>query len=300
MSKTTDHTVHVPARAKLNLFLHVGPRQEDDYHPLQSLVAFTDLGDDLHLVPSKDLTLTIEGPFAPDLSAENAHNNLVMKAAFALADWTKDHGISVSGAHLTLHKKLPVASGIGGGSADAAAALRGLCELWQLDPPAEELMKLALSLGADVPVCLHGCPTLMSGIGEQLTDLHGLPDIHVVLVNHGQAMSTAKVFHEFDKRGSRPVLETQVTGSLGGFEGLLGFLNNTRNDLQAPAIALLPEIARVLDSLKNAGAPFARMSGSGATCFALFSNKDDAQACAEKLRKDHPQWWIETTFLCRH
>ena len=127
-----------------------------------------------------------------------------------------------------------------------------------------------------------------------------LSDMHVVLVNPLRAVSTAEVFHEFDKSGSRPVLDVHVTGSLGRFDDVLDVLKDTRSDLEAPAIALVAEIARVLESLKVAGAPFARMSGSGATCFALFPNKADAQVCAENVRRDHPQWWIETTFLCRH
>jgi len=268
------------APAKINLHLHVIGRRADGYHLLDSLVVFAGIGDRLTVSPSDHLSLSVTGPFAAGLAAEA--DNLVLRAATALA---AKAGARATGA-LVLEKNLPVASGIGGGSADAAAALRLLCRFWGLDPslPAQ----LAASLGADVPVCVTGVSALMSGIGEILAPAPALPDVGIVLVNPGVAVSTPAVFRArtggFSDTARFPDQGWRDAGSLAGT------LLATRNDLEPPARLLVPAIGDVLDTLAAIpGCLLARMSGSGATCFALFATADQAAAAARPLRR--PGWW---------
>lgn len=269
------------APAKINLHLHVVGRRPDGYHLLDSFVVFARVGDRLTVTPADELSLTIIGPFAPSLQAEP--DNLVLRAARALA---VSAGIRPTG-HLVLEKNLPVASGIGGGSADAAAALRLLARVWQLDPSAPG--RLAPSLGADVPVCVTGQPALMSGIGEVLAPAPVLPKTGIVLLNPGVAVSTPAVFRsrsaafsgcaEFPKSGWDAA------------EALAATLRTTRNDLEHPAIQLVPIIAEARDILAaTPGCLLARMSGSGATCFGLFPTPDFARAASHTIARDG--WWV--------
>jgi 4-diphosphocytidyl-2-C-methyl-D-erythritol kinase len=269
------------APAKINLHLHVVGRREDGYHLLDSLVVFAGIGDRLTVSPSEELTLSVTGPFGADLEMEA--DNLVLRAARVLA---AQAGILATG-RLTLEKNLPVASGIGGGSADAAATLRLLCRFWGLDPsmPAQ----LAGGLGADVPVCLAGQPALMSGTGETLSPVPTIPDIGIVLINPGVAVSTPAVFRArhgpFSEPGRLPHDGWRDAASL------VATLRSTRNDLEPPARLLASTIGDALDTVAVApGCLMARMSGSGATCFGVFSTPATAHAAARTIIRD--RWWV--------
>ena len=270
------------APAKLNLYLHVLGRRDDGYHRLDSLVAFAGIGDVLHAAESDALSLQVGGPFAAGLS--NEPNNLVLRAATALADAA---GI-VASVHLTLEKHLPVASGIGGGSADAAAALRLLCRFWSCTPDPTVLASIALSLGADVPACLALRTTRMSGIGERLEQAPALPDCGVVLVNPLVPLATADVFQA---RSGPFSPAAKLPDGWADAAAMAADLARLTNDLEPPARRLAPAIDRVLTAL--AGSPeclLARMSGSGATCFGLFPDSLAAEAAAAALQA--PGWWV--------
>ncbi len=272
-----------PAPAKINLYLHVVGKRADGYHLLDSLVAFADIGDRLMVEPAFDLTLALSGPFAGDLAAET--DNLVLRAARALA---ASAGVPATGT-LLLEKNLPVASGIGGGSADAAAALRLLCRYWGISPGHAALPGIAQSLGADVPVCLSSEPSVMSGIGERLAPAPRLPDAGLVLINPGVPVATASVF----RARTGPLSESAPLPAMGwpNAESLVAALAGTSNDLEAPAVSLAPRIGTVLDALRSVpDCLMARMSGSGATCFGLFASRDDAVRAADRLTR--PGWWV--------
>lgn len=271
------------APAKINLFLHVGARRDDGFHPLQSLAVFTDMGDELALVPASELSLTINGPFAQGLNGEG--DNLVLRAARAL---------SSKGAALTLTKNLPVASGIGGGSSDAAAALRGLRRLWNADVPDAALHEIAATLGSDIPVCLDASGAFMEGRGEILRPVGAMPYIALLLVNPNVAVPTKDVFAALQTR-SGTELELPQEG-FSDTADLLRFLETTRNDLEAPARKLQPVIGEMLSAIAALpGALFTRMSGSGATCFGIFADDDCCRRAAQILRGISPDWWIAPT-----
>jgi 4-diphosphocytidyl-2-C-methyl-D-erythritol kinase len=268
------------APAKINLHLHVVGRRGDGYHLLDSLVVFAGVGDWLEVSPAPDLSLTVTGPFAAGLAAEA--DNLVLRAAHGLAELA---GVRATGA-LVLEKNLPVASGIGGGSADAAAALRLLCRFWDVAPA---LDGLAQRLGADVPVCLAGRPAMMSGVGEVLAPAPGLPAAGLVLVNPGIAVATPAVFRA--RSGGFSTSARFPEGGWDGTEGLVRALSRTRNDLEAPASSLAPPIGDALAALAaRPGCLLARMSGSGATCFGLFATAQAARDAAERIHRDG--WWV--------
>jgi 4-diphosphocytidyl-2-C-methyl-D-erythritol kinase len=268
------------APAKINLHLHVVGRRADGYHLLDSLVVFAGVGDRLSVSPSDRLSLALTGTFAAGLAAEA--DNLVLRAARALA---AQAGIEPSGA-LVLEKNLPVASGIGGGSADAAAALRLLARFWGLDPAG--LGALAGGLGADVPVCVAGVPAVMSGIGEILAPAPSLPPIGIVLVNPGVAVATPSVFRA--RSGGFSAAARFPAGGWADADSLVAALRLTGNDLEPPARSLAPVIGEVLDALAAApGCMLARMSGSGATCFGLFPDSATAEAAAATLGRTG--WW---------
>ena len=270
------------APAKVNLALHVLGRRADGYHLLDSLVVFAEVGDTLRAGAADGLSLAVAGAFAPALAADG--ENLVLRAARALA---AAGGIAPR-ARLALRKQLPVASGIGGGSADAAAALRLLSRLWRLDLPAAELSALALTLGADVPVCLAGRPARMTGVGEVLDAAPRLPACGIVLVNPGVAVATPSVFRVRTGDFSPPLDLPQRWPDAAA---LAATLSACRNDLQAPAISLAQAIADVLAALRaTENNLLARMSGSGATCFALFATAADAEAAAVAVAR--PGWWV--------
>lgn len=261
------------APAKINLWLRVTGRRADRYHLLDSLVVFAAIGDTISAEPATALTLAVDGPFAPALAGEA--DNLVLRAARALAPGR--------GAALRLTKRLPVASGIGGGSADAAAALRALAALWGID--AAGAAAVAPLLGADVPVCLAGTACRMRGVGEVLEPIPRLPPLGLALANPGVALETQNVFAARTAAFSAPFAPHAWADA----EALAADIRAAGNDLQAPAIALCPPIAEVLAALAGLpGALAASMSGSGATCFALFASAAEAAAAAERLPAN---WW---------
>lgn len=272
------------AAAKLNLFLHITGRRADGYHLLQSLVVFTDIGDRIRAVRADAMQLDITGPFgqSPALTGEN----LVMKAARLLQETTGCH----LQAHLALEKNLPVGAGIGGGSADAAAALRLLSEVWELNLPDVILHTLALRLGSDVPACLHNRPLVMSGTGEQLEPVTLEEPLHLVLANPGKSLLTAPVFQRFRGPMRQPIrIQAQLS-----FPALLELLQANGNDLEIPATELMPEIGQVLQRLSaQPGCLLARMSGSGATCFGLFAHPQEAAQAEAALAHQHPDWWVK-------
>lgn len=277
------------APAKINLYLHVTGKRDDGYHLLDSLMAFVDFGDIIEVSPAGSLSLVISGPFAAGLEA--GPDNLVLKAASGLQ---KLAGVTY-GASITLQKNLPVASGIGGGSADAAATLKALCKLWQISPNSNKLLELALELGADVPVCLSSTAVFVSGIGETLIPAETLPQVPMVLVNPGVAVSTPTVFKA---RLGAFSSANPFTNNKASFELLAELLAERNNDLMAPAISLAPEIGDALSLISSCQSNLlSRMSGTGATCFGLFSDQASAGAAAEKLQKLIPLWWVQETKL---
>ena len=287
MTRRTD-AISVFAPAKINLFLHVGEKRADDFHALESLVVFADVGDVLEFLPAETLKLTVAGRFADDLRGEG--DNLVLRAARVLAGDAR----CAAGADIKLTKNLPIASGIGGGSADAAAALRGLAKLWQLDVAPGELTALAATLGSDVPVCLESKPAWMEGRGERIAPAGPLPTMAMVLVNPGVALVTADVFRTLATRRGTGTVDHAARMKRPG--DLIAFLKTTGNDLQAPALVLAPAIVEVLHELaRMPGVELARMSGSGATCFALFEDASSAEMAAIALSHSHPQWWVKAT-----
>jgi 4-diphosphocytidyl-2-C-methyl-D-erythritol kinase len=273
------------APAKLNLYLHVVGRRADGYHLLDSLVAFADIGDTVTAAAADALSLTARGPFAGDLGGD-PRRNLVWRAAERLA---RELGRQ-PGAAIDLEKNLPVASGIGGGSSDAATALLALCELWGARPAPEKLAALAAELGADVPVCLVRRPSWMGGIGEQVEPALRLPPTALVLVNPGMPLSTKEVFQAIEPPYSQPA---RFSASPGTAAELAALLAARRNDLTAAAQARLPAIGSVLKNLAACdGVLLARLSGSGATCFGLCATDNVARAAASRLRAIDPDWWV--------
>ena len=276
------------APAKVNLYLHVTGRRGDGYHSLDSLVVFADVGDHLRITAARSLSLAIEGPSGPELKADD--DNSVLRAAHGLAALLS----RPAHAAITLEKHLPVAAGIGGGSADAAAALRGLSALWGT-APAGALAELGLGLGADVPVCLAGRPTQMAGIGEQLRPAVALPPAWLVLVNPRRALSTPAVFKARSGPFSEPAPLTQAPRDV---RQLADWLAEHRNDLAAAAATLEPAIAPMLAALAaTSGCLLARMSGSGATCFGLYAESDAAAQAAASLAAQQPGWWVRPAAL---
>ena len=284
------------APAKVNLTLRVFGRRADGYHDIESLAAFADVGDRLALTPGDALTLTVVGPSAAQTGAEA--DNLVTKAARALA--ARIPGLC-AGA-FRLQKNLPVAAGLGGGSADAAAALRLLAKANKLAPDDPRLRDAARATGADVPVCLDPRARLMRGIGEILSAPLPLPRLHALLVNPGVAVPTKLVFSGW-RPSANPIRALDSTADFAvpkmqNEDQFLDWLASEANDLEVSAIALEPAVAEVLASLRAAtGCRLARMSGSGATCFALFASAAETATAGQTLRTQFLDWWISETVL---
>jgi 4-diphosphocytidyl-2-C-methyl-D-erythritol kinase len=277
------------APAKLNLYLHVTGRRDDGYHLLDSLVAFADIGDRVRAEAAERLSLAVTGPFAAALANDDP-SNLVWRAAEALAQRLGRK----PAAALTLEKNLPVASGIGGGSSDAAAALRALVQLWQARLDETTLLGIAASLGADVPVCLAARASWFAGIGDEVEPAPDLPPLGIVLANPGIALPTARVFAARRGPFSAPARFAKPADAA----ALVARLAERRNDLTEAAIAQVPVIATVLQQLAAAeNVLLARMSGSGATCFALFATTAAAAAAADTIRRGEPGWWVAAGHL---
>ncbi len=290
----TDLTEHAPA--KLNLSLHVGPVKANGRHALTSLVTFTDktVSDVLDARPATNFSLAVEGPFGK--GAGPAKTNLVLQAARALNEALDGNAPPLS---FRLTKRLPCAAGIGGGSADAAAALRLIVRAHGGDRVMDMAREVAPGLGGDVLACLIGIPGLMSGEGEAFEPMLNIPLLPAVLVNPGVACPTGDVFAGFDAGGGKMLDHPMPKAGRArdaDFKAYLGA--DTINALEAPATSLVPEISDVLAALTSTpNARLTRMSGSGATCFALFDTLHEAEMAAKDLQADHPDWWTVSTML---
>jgi 4-diphosphocytidyl-2-C-methyl-D-erythritol kinase len=275
------------APAKINLALHITRRREDGYHDLESLIVFADIGDDLDAEVAREDSLSISGPFAIGLGA--GPSNLVLKAVAAFRQRWPD--LSPPGVKLHLVKNLPVASGIGGGSADAAAALRIMAELASGPVAVSDLVDLAAGIGADVPACLLSRPLVARGVGEILSPLHEFPPLFVTLVNPKVPVATVDVFRRLRAHDNYPLPALPEPLTRPAQLGL--WLGETRNDLQPPAVKLVPEIGIIVDEMAEApGCMLSRMSGSGATVFGLFGSEGQAHEAASQMRKLHPDYWV--------
>lgn len=280
------------AAAKINLFLHVGAADGDGYHPLCSWMTFADVGDRLTYEASDRRELVVEGPFAGELVGTAAGDNLVMRAAARLL------GDGGPGFRLTLHKTLPVASGLGGGSSDAGAALRLLRQVLAPSVDDAALEAMAASLGADGAACLWGRPVLAQGRGERLSPAPPAPVLDAVLVNPGVACPTGAVYRAYDGGPGAAADRPALPGRFEDTRTLAEALARCRNDLEAPAAGLQPQIARTLALLR--GRPeilLARLSGSGATCFALCADAKAAERLAGEVAAAEPGWWVRACRL---
>jgi 4-diphosphocytidyl-2-C-methyl-D-erythritol kinase len=276
------------AHAKINLALHVTGRRPDGYHLIDSLAVFTRFGDRVEIALADSDDFTVSGRYAPAVPLDAG--NLVLKARDALRrEAGPERTPSVA---IKLEKNLPVASGVGGGSSDAAAVLRGLAQTWGLEMGGAELARIGLSLGADVPMCLAAKPLVARGIGEELSIVPDFSALGLVLVNPGTPVSTADVFAALSHRDNEPLppLPRRID-----FHSLRNWLEVTRNDLEPAALALQPAIGRALSWLDKAGSGFSRMSGSGATCFGLFETGNVAKRAAAEIRSRQPDWFVAAT-----
>jgi 4-diphosphocytidyl-2-C-methyl-D-erythritol kinase len=275
------------AHAKINLALHIIGRRADGYHELESVVAFADVADVLTISPAALVSLDITGPFGSGLPRDE--RNSVIAAWRQLDIFSRQKGVAIAPVKFHLEKNLPVAAGIGGGSADAAAALRGLIRLFGISVSAQDMKEIALELGADVPICLGQKASRMRGIGEIIEPIAVSLPRAVLLVNPRVPLPTLRVFE---------ALNLQCGQSFGTAIGDLTEIRSWRNDLTAPAIRIVPEIASVLESLESQeDITCSRMSGSGATCFGLVENLGQAEHAATNIKNQHPDWWVVATNL---
>ncbi|PYD47307.1 4-(cytidine 5'-diphospho)-2-C-methyl-D-erythritol kinase [Novacetimonas pomaceti] len=286
------------AHAKINLYLHVTGRRADGYHLLDSVAVFAGAADVLEVeIAARQgaaMDLRIDGMFGAGLVGDDA-TNLVVRAASALRAWVGADATALPSLDAVLHKELPVASGIGGGSADAAAALRTVMKAWNLDVPRVELVDIATGLGADVPVCLDQVPARMSGIGEILRPAPVMPQCGMMLVNCGMSVSTPAIFRA-RKGGFSPAPDLPARWDT--LSDMVGTLSGLNNDLEEAACEVCPTIREVLSALRAApGCRFARMSGSGATCFALFDTPEAADLAQDAVAR--PGWWVWSGDLYR-
>ncbi len=279
------------APAKVNLFLHVGPIDADGYHPLASLVAFADVGDRITVAPADHLSLTVSGPFAGGLAGEG--DNLVLRAVRALA---RAAGAPEPGLAFTLDKRLPIAAGLGGGSSDAGAALKLARDALALPFDDMALAEVAATVGADGPMCLHARAAWAEGRGDVLSFEPSLPPLPAVLINPGVPSPTGAVYRAYD--AGPPAAADRPPPPSWDLDAVLVWLAARRNDLQAPAVALQPAIGAALEAAAGLpGVRLARMSGSGATVFALFETAAAADTAARLLSGHRPGWWVKSTIL---
>jgi len=285
-----ENALQETARAKINLTLRVRGRRPDGYHEIESLVAFAAFGDTLTLEPARETSLALEGPFAGSLDADN----LVLRAA---REWEKARG-GISCGAFRLTKRIPVAAGLGGGSADAGAALRLLDRAFPGRVEEQRIAEMAKALGADVPVCLASRPAIMTGSGERLAFVSSLPELGVLFVNPGVGVSTSKVFAELDAARIDEETGDISPPDLASLDGLLAYMVSAGNDLEAPALRIAPEIGAVKQAIAaTPGCVAAAMSGSGATCFGLYASEGEARNSAGLIAKDHPAWWVQACVL---
>ena len=290
--------LNVFAPAKINLYLHVTGRRDDGYHMLDSLVGFADIGDQITITESDELSLSMNGPFARAFTAQEKDTsrdsqNLIIRAVWALCDQVK----ITPNFHITLTKNLPLGGGIGGGSSNAAAVIWALMKWWNIKPAPAYLPDILLKLGADVPVCYNCTSTRMEGIGEILSDPPtGIPELPILLVNPGRPSNTENIFKNFDPSQFKERIE--LPDHFNGVDDFITFLETTENSLKDPALAATPDIANALAAIsEQENTLFSRMSGSGSTCFGVFGNLEDAQNAAENIMRKYPKWWVRAGTL---
>lgn len=294
MAHAQEKAIEVFAPAKINLYLHVTGKRLNGYHEIDSLVGFADIGDVIRISkPEKqEFSFNIEGKFSKNL-ASDPQNNLVTRAAYLLAS-AAGKPLSCS---ITLVKNLPVASGIGGGSSDAAATIFGLQKFWRLDKNAPYIAPILENLGADVPVCMACTPSIMRGIGEELTPAPPMPETPIVLVNPLKPCPTPKVFGHYHAPFKQNIA---LPVKLPRYNDFISFLQKQGNDLTTAAQQTIPEIGNILATLTlQNGCSIARLSGSGATCFGLFQNETDAKNAAKNIATENPDWWVKCGWLNR-
>lgn len=293
MNTTLSAGASMLAPAKINLALHVTGRRSDGYHLLDMLVSFADYGDLIHVERSEHDDFTVSGHFSDGIPLDSG--NLVLKARDALR---QTFGAQLPPVRIHLEKNLPIASGIGGGSSDAAATLLALNTLWQLNLDFQTLATLGLILGADLPMCLHGTaygtPLIARGIGEDLTPAPFVPSLPMLLINDGTAIGTPDVFRALVERNNAPLpCCTQTMPN--SVEDLCAYLSSTRNDLLPAALHVAPAITAKLALIRSYEPLYAQMSGSGATCFAIFKDQQSVELAEKHIRNQHPDWFIVST-----
>lgn len=273
----------ITAPAKINLFLHITGKREDGYHLLQSLVVFANIGDEVTIEESDSFSLTIENN--PNLPTDE--NNLITQAVRKVADVLyREPNVKI-----TVQKNIPVGAGLGGGSADAAAAIKALLSLWDKELSNEKLNRILIELGADIPVCYHGKSSLVEGIGEIINPLPAFPPIPAVLVHPDIFCETAKVFKNYSGNFSDPVSIPDT------FDDII-FLQEQRNDLAQAACTIVPEIQNTLDIINSQdGCKLSRISGSGSACFGLFKTREESEDAAKRIQKEKPDWWVRPVLL---
>jgi 4-diphosphocytidyl-2-C-methyl-D-erythritol kinase len=298
MSQAQTKALTIFSPAKINLYLHVTGRLDNGYHVLDSLIGFVDIGDHIEISPASDFEFRVDGPYAKafnkkELDASPHSANLVVQAAWAMAMAAQ----KVPAFRATLTKNIPLASGLGGGSADAAALIWGLLEWWDIPAQAHYLPGVMSRLGADVPVCLRCKPARVRGIGDILDPAPPMKEVAVVLVNPGRPCPTAPVFARF----AGPFREPQsLPQNLENFYELIGFLERQDNDLHAAACEIVPEISHVLVALRSQkNCALARLSGAGPTCFGLFENAESATSASKTIARENPGWWVRHGWLGR-
>lgn len=298
MDSTQTKLITVFAPAKVNLYLHVTGRLDNGYHTLDSLIAFADIGDAVDIEPSPDFEFRVNGPYAKifnpkETDASPNSSNLVVQATWALAQAAQ----KTPNVRITLKKNLPLAAGLGGGSADAAAALWGLCEWWGIPRTAHYLPGLMARLGADIPVCLNCRAARVCGIGDIIDPAPAMSETPVVLVNPGVHCPTPEVFSLFSGAFRQP---QSLPQNLESFADLVRFLQANHNDLQDAARKIAPGISAALKILgAQKECAFAAMSGSGATCFGIFEKESEAKKAARAIAQKHPGWWVKPGWLNR-
>ncbi len=280
----------LPAPAKINLYLHITGMRDDGFHLLDSLIAFTKFGDEITVEPSDEITITSHGPYASGMPI--GEENLMMRIARKLQKFASTD----TGAAIHVEKNIPVSAGVGGGSADAIAVMRGLIELWGLKISDDQIYQLTLELGTDLPVCYFGKSAFVNGIGENIHPASPLPDCGILLINPNVTLSTPVVFE--NRKGGYSPEDSFIDKKINSPEKLAQLLDERCNDLTPAAKQLVPIIGEVLNILKRSPECLAyKMSGSGATCWGLFKNLADAERAALALNQERPDWWIMPTTL---
>ncbi|HPD82935.1 MAG: 4-(cytidine 5'-diphospho)-2-C-methyl-D-erythritol kinase [Alphaproteobacteria bacterium] len=283
-SKSAQKDVSIFAPAKVNLSLHITGKREDGYHLLQSIIAFSNFGDEIKISPSKEFIFTQKNTFpgSPDQVADN----IVVQAAQGLSKLLN----KPLHCHIHLIKTIPIGAGLGGGSSDAAATIRGLLEFWEIFIPAEKLQNLLLSLGADVPVCYYNLPCLVEGVGEIIKPIPSFSPLPALLIFPNKFCSTKKIFTDHNEKFSKKFTLPETN--------FFDFIRSQKNDLTAAAIKNIPEIEEILNALSAMpSCQLSRMSGSGSACFGVFNNQNESLEAAENIQKKWPNWWVRPIMI---